>query len=652
MSLVQLENIDVHFSGSTLFQGLSWQILPRDRYGLVGPNGSGKTTILRLIAGEIEPNRGTVRRLKHLVCGYLPQVGVSDEPRALFEAAYSALPSVPALKAEMEDLQQSTNAAGPKEELLERLGTLEFRWQALEGYSAESRVARILCGLDFREKDYSQPVSTFSGGWQMRVALAKLLLQDPDILLLDEPTNHLDLPTLDWVENYLTGFRGALIIVSHDRAFLDRMVTSIADIDRGHLRKYVGNYSDFELERARRQEKLEAHAERLAAERKRIERFVERFRYKATKARQVQSRIRFLQKLGKVEKESKARKIRFRFPDAPHSGRTVLEVKGLTKNYGDKTVLTDIDLVLERGEKVALVGVNGAGKSTFCRLLAGIEPPTSGEVKVGHKVALDYFVQDADFRLTDGRSVLDEFSADASVSQAPGLRSMLGAFLFRGDDVFKPVDVLSGGEISRLALVKMLLHPSNFLILDEPTNHLDMSSKDVLLSALKNYAGTLLIVSHDRYLLDKLVGRVLELEGGALRDWPGNFGEYLERKALFQEKREETEPKAPRKASLKVSGRKTKEQRRAEAERRNELSRQRRHLQTQMDKLTQTIEQLEARKSELEEQFSNEDTYRGGENVGELVEEYERVRYELPELYEAWIHLEAQREELEKAAQS
>lgn len=342
MSLVQLEDIDIYFSGSTLFEGLSWQILPRERYGLVGPNGAGKTTILRLIAGEIEPSRGTVRRLKQLVCGYLPQDGISHEPRTLFEAAFSALPDVPALKDEMEDLRRKITATGSQADLLERLGMLEFRWQALEGYSAESRVARILSGLGFTERDYSQSVPTFSGGWQMRVALAKLLLQDPDILLLDEPTNHLDLPTLDWVENYLAAFRGALVIVSHDRAFLDRMVASIADIDRGHLRKYVGNYSDFELERARRQEKLEAHAERLAAERKRIERFVERFRYKATKARQVQSRVRFLQKLGKVETESQARKIRFRFPDAPHSGRTVLEVKRLTKDYGDKTVLKDI----------------------------------------------------------------------------------------------------------------------------------------------------------------------------------------------------------------------------------------------------------------------------------------------------------------------
>lgn len=647
MSLVQLENVGIYFSGMTLFKGVSWGILPREKFGLVGVNGSGKTTILRLIAGEIEPGEGMVRRMKHLACGYLPQEGVAEEERTLFDAAYSALPDVPALQVEMEKLRQSIADDGPRDELLERLGTLEFRWQALGGYSAESRVARVLSGLGFHEEDYQRLVSTFSGGWQMRVALAKLLIQDPDILLLDEPTNHLDLPTLNWLEEYLLEFQGALVIVSHDRAFLDRMVTSVAEIDRGYLRKYVGNYTDYERGQDERREKLRQHAERLATERKHIERFIERFRYKASKARQVQSRIKLLEKLEKVELETETRKIRFHFPDALHSGRTVLEVNRLSKSYDEKDVLKDIDLILERGQKVALVGVNGAGKSTFCRMITQTESPTSGEVKLGYKVELDYFAQEADFRLTGGGSVLDEISAEASVSQVPMLRSMLGAFLFQGDDVYKPVEVLSGGEKSRLALAKMLLRPSNFIILDEPTNHLDISSKDVLLSALKDYSGTLLVVSHDRYFLDRLVNRVLELEEGKLRDWPGSFRDYIERKAFFQEKREEARTTTPKQDSVKGSARKTKEQRRAEAERRNKLSKQRRQIQSQMDELTQEIERLEKRKSELEAQFSDEEVYRRGEQMKELKKEYDKICIELPKLYEKWTRLEIQNEQLE-----
>jgi ATP-binding cassette subfamily F protein 3 len=647
MSLIQLDNIAIHFPERTLFEGLSWQILARERYGLIGSNGAGKTTILRLIAGEIEPSAGSVWRLKHLACGYLPQETTAEEYRPLFEAVYSSLPDIPALAAELEELRQGMAAEGAREELFERYGVLQSRWEAMEGYSAEFRVARVLHGLGFQKDDHERPVSTFSGGWRMRVHLAKLLLQSPDVLLLDEPTNHLDLPTLAWLEEYLAEFRGALIIVSHDRAFLDRMVTSIAEIERGRFRKYAGNYSEFERERERRQEKLEAHAARLATERQRIERFVERFRYKATKARQVQSRVRLLSKLEKVEEETQSRHIHFHFPDAPHSGRIVLEVKRVSKQYGDKTVLSDIDVILERGQKVALVGVNGAGKSTFCRLISGIESPTSGTLRLGHEVRLDYFAQEADFHLQAGRSVLEELSSEASTSQLSNLRRMLGVFLFRGDDVFKPVDVLSGGEKSRLAIAKILLHPSNFLILDEPTNHLDIPSKDVLLSALKEYQGTLLMVSHDRYFLERLVDRVLELEDGGLKEWPGNFGEYLERKALFQRSEKETPSRSPAKNTSEVVGHKTKEQRRSEAERRGQFSQRRMLLQRRLDELSKSIEQLETRKSELEGLLSSEETYHHGESVRELIAAYEQIRRELPSLYEEWEYLEGQREILE-----
>lgn len=651
MRLLQLDSLSVIFPGRTLIENAVWSVFRGERYGLVGANGTGKTTILRLIVGETEPSAGVIARSRGVTIGYLPQEGVAQKDRALFEEAWSGLPDLPRLEKEIEQLRRDVAVNSSDPDLLERLGALQHRWEDLEGYHAEAKVSRVLGGLGFKERDFGRPASEFSGGWQMRIALAKLLLFDPDILLLDEPTNHLDLPALMWLEAYLAQFRGSLIIVSHDRDFLDRVVERIAALDRGKLTLYHGSYTEFERQRAVREEQREAEAAHVDAERKRIETFVERFRYKATKARQVQSRIKMLEKLGPADTlpAPSTRRVRFRFPPAPPSGKTVLELKGLTKSYGSVQVFRGLDLVLSRGEKIALVGVNGAGKSTLCRLLVGLEAPSSGEVLRGHNVTVDYFAQEADFHLDPTLTVLEQLELEAGSAPQSGLRSLLGAFLFSGDDVFKRVSVLSGGEKARLALAKMLLHPSNFLILDEPTNHLDLTSQDVLLEALKAYEGTLLVVSHDRYFLDRLVDRVLELEEGALKDWAGNLSEYIERKGLNVAARAEEMARARVPVDvLRESGFKSREQKRNEAEIRNRMSRALRAAREQVESLQGRIDQAEARKQEIESLLAGEEIYKDVEKYRQLLSEYDALRATLPHLMEEWEAVALRLQELER----
>jgi ATP-binding cassette, subfamily F, member 3 len=649
MRLLHLNNIYVVFPGRTLVSGVVWSIFRGERYGLVGANGAGKTTLLRLITLDSEPSEGTIDRARDVTIGYLPQEGVAQKSRPLFEEAWSGLPDLPQLEREIEYLRHSV-AQSSDPDLLERLGALQHRWEDLEGYHAEAKVASVLCGLGFREHDFARPASEFSGGWQMRIALAKLLLFDPDLLLLDEPTNHLDLPALMWLESYLRQFRGSIIIVSHDRDFLDRSVERIAELDRGKLTLFSGNYSDYEKQRELRSEQRDAETTRVEAERKRLETFVERFRYKASKARQVQSRVKMLEKLEPVESEPhSARRVYFRFPPALPSGRIAVELKDLGKRYDNIDVFHDLNLILTRGEKVALVGVNGAGKSTLCRLLVGVENPTGGSIVHGHNIKVDYFAQEADFHLDPQLTVLEQLESEAGAAPQAGLRNLLGAFLFSGEDVFKRVSVLSGGEKSRLALAKMLLHPSNFIILDEPTNHLDMASQDVLLEALRAYDGTLIVVSHDRYFLDKLVHRVLELENGVLHDWPGNLSDYIARKELgvVQSSADIARGRVPVE-SVRESGFKTREQKRAEAEIRKRLSQVIRTARDEMENLQSQIDTVEKRKTEIERLLAEEESYKNIEQYRQFLSEYEKLRKELPHLVEAWEAAALRLQELEQ----
>jgi ATP-binding cassette, subfamily F, member 3 len=529
--MIHVEGLNKRFGERVLFDDVSWHVKKRDRIGLSGPNGSGKTTLLRMLAGLQEPDSGSIRMASDTTIGYLPQDGIVHHGRTVYEEVVLAFEELLSLKEEqhrIEDaLAHATEDGDGHERMLERYAEVTERFKHLGGWEIDARVADVLKGLGFSLSDQQRRTEEFSGGWQMRIALAKLLLARPNLLLMDEPTNHLDLPARNWLEEYLADYPGSVVLVSHDRYFLDATVKRITEVGLKTLTDYHGNYSHYVTEHAARMERLREAHRRQSEEVEKAEVFINRFRYTATKARQVQSRIKLLDKVERIEIPPERKKIRFKFPEAPRPGRVVMELKGVRKAYGENVVLRHLDLMVERGDRIALVGPNGAGKSTLMRILAGDLPVDEGVRLLGHKVVLDYFAQDQAAVLNPSRTVLEEMSSASSVSMAPMIRTILGGFLFGADDVFKKVAVLSGGERNRLALAKMLLSPSSVLLLDEPTNHLDLDSKEVLLDALGDYGGTLVFVSHDRYFVDNLATKVIEVGGGEAPLYPGGYEDFL-----------------------------------------------------------------------------------------------------------------------------
>ncbi len=532
--MIQLTEAGKRFGPKILFENLNWLITPQDRVGLVGANGTGKTTLLKTLAGHDGLDYGNITRQRGAVSGYLPQDGLSLSGRSVFAECLSVFSEVHALQREMEDLARrmaETSAAGPEyAQISGRFHRIEAEIQSRDGYAVEAATGAVLNGLGFKKQDWERRTEEFSGGWQMRIALAKLLLQKPNLLLLDEPTNHLDLESRNWLEQYLAEYPYAFVLISHDRYFLDVTVNKIAEIWNKQVHFYSGNYEKFLEQKAARRAQLEAAHRNQRDKIEQLEAFINRFRAQATKAKQVQSRIKELERMEKIEIPPEEKTIHFSFPQPPASGRAVVEVKDLAKSYGTKQVFSGVNFVIERGDRIALVGVNGAGKSTLIRLLSGLEPPTNGEVRLGHNVDADYFAQDQYKALNPQSRMLDDLIEAAPRSTQTELRSLLGCFLFSEDDVFKSIGVLSGGERNRYALARMLLHPSNFLLLDEPTNHLDLRAKDVLLESLQKFTGTVVFVSHDRYFIDKLATRVFEIGGGQVEVFPGNYADYLWRK--------------------------------------------------------------------------------------------------------------------------
>ena len=529
--MIHVEGLSKRYGDRVLLADVSWHVKKRDRIGLSGPNGAGKTTLLRMLAGLEEPDAGQIRMASDTTIGYLPQDGIVHKGRTVYEEVVLAFQELLALKEEQhrieDELAHATEDAGGHEKLLERYAEVTERFKHLGGYEIDARVADVLKGLGFSLADQTRKTEEFSGGWQMRVALAKLLLARPNLLLMDEPTNHLDLPARNWLEEYLAGYPGSVVLVSHDRYFLDATVKRITEVGLKTLTDYHGNYSKYLVEHEARMSRLRESHQRQSEEIEKAEAFINRFRYQATKARQVQSRIKLLDKVERIEIPPERKKIRFKFPDAPKPGRVVLEAKGVRKAFGENVVLRHLDLMVERGDRIALVGPNGAGKSTLMRLLAGVDVPDEGQRVLGHRVVLDYFAQDQAAVLNPARTVYEEMSSASPTTMVPLIRNILGGFLFSGDDVNKRVAVLSGGERNRLALAKMLLNPSNLLLLDEPTNHLDLDSKEVLLEALSDYVGTLVFVSHDRYFVDKLASKVIEVGGGEAPLYPGGYEDFL-----------------------------------------------------------------------------------------------------------------------------
>jgi ATP-binding cassette subfamily F protein 3 len=531
--MIQLSSAGKHFGSKTLFQELNWVIGEKERVGLVGGNGTGKSTLLKVLAGMEMLDEGSRSASKETTTGYLPQDGLSLSGRSVLEECLSVFGHLLDIEKEMETLTHKMAELDPNSneyaKVADRYHRIETEFQRSDGYSLEAQVGAVLNGLGFSRDDARRSVEEFSGGWQMRVGLAKLLLRKPNLLLLDEPTNHLDLEARNWLEEYLNNYPFAYVLVSHDRYFLDVTVDRILEIWNRHTYFYTGNYDRYLEQKAERRAQLEASQKNQQEQIHHLETFINRFRYQATKARQVQSRIKELEKIDKIELPDEERVIHFSFPQPRPSGRMVAELRNVAKSYGDKNVFENVSFVLNRGDRVALVGVNGAGKSTLIKLLSGAEPVTKGELRLGHNVELDYFAQDQYKVLNPDARLLDDLTsfAPTAVSNQTQLRTLLGSFLFSADDVFKRIGVLSGGERNRYALARMLLRPANFLLLDEPTNHLDLQAKDVLLEALRKFTGTIVFVSHDRYFIDKLATRIFEIEGGKLEDYPGNYEDYL-----------------------------------------------------------------------------------------------------------------------------
>lgn len=650
--MLSAKDITIQYGQRYLFREVSFTVGAHDRIGLVGSNGTGKSTLLKILAGISQADSGSINKARYVTVGYLPQEGITSSGKSLYEEAESAFEDVILVREELEEARQKMEELDPSApeymDTLEVFGELQLKLEDLDAFRIKSRIEQVLSGLGFSRDDFRRQTEEFSGGWQMRIEMAKLLLKEPSVLLLDEPTNHLDIESLQWLDEKLQTYNGAVVLVSHDRAFLDSITGRTWALGLGKLEEYSGNYTFFEKERSvRREQQLNAFRNQ-QQQIKQTEQFIERFRYKATKARQVQSRIKQLEKIEQIEIEDGEEEIHFHFPQARQSGSIVVEFKNVLKSYGSKHVFSDLNYSIERGDRIAVVGVNGAGKSTFVRMLAGVEPYDSGEIATGYNVVPSYFAQHQAEELDLSSDVLGIVDSVATGDIRTKLRTILGAFLFRGDDVFKRVSVLSGGEKSRLALAKMLLQPANLLIMDEPTNHLDMKSKKVLQEALLEYEGTFVIVSHDRAFLDPIVNKVTEFSHGSVREFRGNVSDYIYKKKLEADRSGTGVREARRSqtdAGERIADVSTKERRRMEAERRNVLAKELKPLNDELKKVESAISRMEGRRKEIEALMNNPEFYRNGEDARKVSTEYKELESELELRYFRWSELT---EEIEK----
>jgi len=612
MSFVQLDNISLAFGDRDILKDVNFLISTGSRIALSGANGSGKTTLMKIISSESETDSGNVIISKGSRIAYLPQSGIEHKGSTLRNEAEKAFLWISQTIEEIDRLgkELEQNKEGKKaENLLHRHHDLQEIVLESGYYHREEQISRILLGLGFSQEDMERECSQFSGGWQMRIALAKELLKNPDILLLDEPTNYLDLEARDWLKDFLSNFRGGILIVSHDRFFLDAVVAEVAELFMGSLKTYKGNYTTYEK---RRKEELKALLEQYKKQQEEIakhEDFIRRFRYNASKANMAQARVKTLEKMERIVIPDSLKKIHFNFPAPPHSGKKMLTLEGIKKSYGDRQVLKGIDHLVLKGDKLVISGLNGAGKSTLLRILSGNDNDFDGSMSLGTDVKIGYFSQDQDDVLDKSKTVLEELEADAPTEMIPNLRGMLGAFLFAGDDIFKSVSVLSGGEKNRLALLKLLLRPVNLLILDEPTNHLDIHSKDVLLDALKNYKGTVIFVSHDRYFIEQLAENVLELTEKGHTLYQGNYEYYL-----WKKENENTE-------SSPISGQNAENQPSSGKLSREDEKKQKaavRKLKREEETLLNRLAELEEEHAELTELLSTPEVYSDGIKAKEI----------------------------------
>ncbi|MGI6656217.1 MAG: ABC-F family ATP-binding cassette domain-containing protein [Desulfobulbus sp.] len=658
--MLSLTGLCLQYGSKHIFRDVSVQIHPGDRVGLVGVNGAGKSTLLRIMCGEHGVDPGILNRASWFSVAYLPQEVTADlSGRSLFAEAESAFDDVLAQQDALRRVSEQLALIDPDspeiEALLEQQGELQHQLEGSDIFRIRPQIERVLFGLGFSAADLERPVNTFSGGWIMRLLLAKLLLKRPSLLLLDEPTNHLDLDSLTWLEDFLLQYQGAMVIISHDRAFLDRVTAITWELSLGRLSVFRGNYSHYLVEKAQRLELERAAYENQQAMIRQSERFITRFRAKSTKARQVQSRVKQLEKLERIELSESERTIQFHFPPAAPSGRDVLALRGVRKQYQGKLVFDQVGFSLQRGDKLAVVGVNGAGKTTLLKILAGIES-AEGEIKLGHNVILSYFGQHQAQELAGELSILDTVyhtAVDMSITQ---VRSLLGAFLFTGDEVEKQVRVLSGGEKSRVALARMLVRPANLMLLDEPTNHLDMSSQEVLQEAMNQYEGTVIVVSHNRFFVNSFVNKVLEIRNGRAVIHEGNVDDYLEWRRINETDeaggKDDNEAAPTASAAEKTPGAADsgdrKAQRRQRALERQQLSRKLGPWKKKSDEAEREIEQLEQRKAELEALMSDPDLYGDQARWAETSKEYGQVERHLERAYQRWEEAQQAMERIEQ----
>ncbi|HEY8179818.1 MAG TPA: ABC-F family ATP-binding cassette domain-containing protein [Candidatus Limnocylindria bacterium] len=656
MSLVTLAGVAKSHGAQHLFDGVDLQVAAGRRIAVVGPNGAGKTTLLEIITGDQQADEGMVTRARDVVIGYLPQEIAESRGRpALAEVLAGG--AVTGIERRMRHIETEMADATEEDELTELMdeyGRLQHRFEAMGGYGLEAEARRILAGLGFAETDMERNTAEFSGGWMMRIALARLLLQNPDLLLLDEPTNHLDLASVEWLQGFLADYAGAVLLVSHDRDFINAVVNRVAELHAGSLTEYIGDYADFVEQREERIGQLQRQAAAQGRKIAQVERFIERFRYKATKARQVQSRIKALDRMERVAAPSRrGRSVKFRFPEPPRSGRTVITLRDIVKGYGRHLVYDGLDLVLERGQKVALIGPNGAGKSTLLKILAGTLEFEGGSRQLGSNVKVTYFAQHQIDALNPANTVYDELAGAAERMTSSEIRALLGAFLFSGDTVEKRVEVLSGGEQTRLALAKLMADPANLLCLDEPTNHLDITSRDVLEDALNAFPGTIVLITHDRYLIRSVANAIIEVNGGSATLFNGDFEYYAAKRGLDIETRGAVEGRAtPRgietdappahESSAGAAARK-----RSEAEARNRRYRRTRDLRTTLAQIEADAVAADAELATTSAQLADPGTYTDGDAVRRLIERHNAARDAVDRLASDWERLSAELESAE-----